>query len=61
MLKHIEDIEPIDDRLMTMTLKGVLKTTIITTHIPQAESREQDKEEAYKKLDIEIKKNLKDD
>ena len=36
MVKHIEDIEPIGDRLMTMTLNGILKTTIITVHIPQA-------------------------
>ena len=36
-LQYIEDIEPITDRIMYITLRGTLPTTIITTYMPQSD------------------------
>ena len=50
MIKHMEDIEPINDRLMTMKLKGTLQIKIINTYIPQAKRPGEEKDTAYQKL-----------
>ena len=42
-LKYVQDIEPIDDRLMILTLKGIMPITIINTYIPQAERPEEER------------------
>ena len=36
-IQHVEDIEPIDDRLMTITLKSKKPLTIINTHPQQTD------------------------
>ena len=41
-IKHMLDIEPINDRLMTIQLKAKQIITIINTYIPQAERTEED-------------------
>ena len=36
-LQYIEDIEPITDRIMYITLRGTMPTTIITVYMPAAD------------------------
>ena len=36
-MQYIEDIELIDDRLMYITLRGTMPTTIIITYMPQSD------------------------
>ena len=53
----LEDIEPIDDRIMTITLSGTLPVTIICNYTPTAKATKEEKEKQMRKvhrqLDIE--------
>ena len=49
-LQYVEDIEPISDRLMYITLRGTMPTTIITAYMPAADRPYEEKNEAYEKL-----------
>lgn len=57
LIKHIVDIEPINDRAMYIILKAAIQLTIITTHIPQAMRTEEEKKKVYDSTKIQIRKN----
>lgn len=44
------DIEPVTDRLMYLTLGGVVETTLVITYMPPADRPEEEKTEAYEDL-----------
>lgn len=46
-IQNIEDIEPINDKLIHITLKDHMPIKIIGVHIPQAKRQTEDKEEMY--------------
>lgn len=46
-MQHIEDIEPIDDRLMYVTLRGIMHTSIMITYTPPPDRPYEEKTEAY--------------
>lgn len=48
-IQHIEDIEPIDDRIMYMVLKGVLEVTILVCYCPPADRPSDEKVAHYEK------------
>ena len=48
--KRIEDIEPINDRLMYITLAGVLPLNLIVTYMPTSIHSPDEKEQCYTKL-----------
>jgi len=56
-IQHIEDIEPINDNIIYITLKGHMPVTIIGVHMPQAGRETADKERAYKIVDQIIRKH----
>ena len=64
-LKYIEDIEPVNDRLMYATLRGTIESNIICTYMPPAERQNhleklvEDKDKAYDEIQkvIDKKKN----
>jgi exonuclease III len=64
-LKYIEDIEPVNDRLMFVTLRGIIESNIICTYMPPAERQNhlerlvEDKDKAYDEIQkvIDKKKN----
>ena len=49
-LQHIDDIEPITDRLMYITLKGAITITIVVAYMPPADRPEEEKTKAYQDL-----------
>ena len=49
-LQYIEDIEPISDRLMYITLRGTMPTTIIAAYMSAADRPYEEKSEAYAQL-----------
>ena len=49
-MQYIADIEPIDDRLIYITLRGSLNTTIINTYMPPADRPQVEKQKAYENL-----------
>ena len=49
-IKCIEDIEPIDARLMYITLKGTIPITIIVTYMPPVDRPEEENIKAYNNL-----------
>ena len=57
LVKHILDIEPINDRLMYITSKGTINYCIIATHVPQAERPTEEKEKIYKGIKEITRKN----
>ena len=64
-MQYIEDIVPINDRLMYVTIRGVIECNIICTYMPPAERQNlperliEDKEKAYEEIQkvIDKKKN----
>ena len=46
-LQYIEDIEPITDRIMYITLRGAMPTTIITVYMSAADRPYEEKSETY--------------
>ena len=58
-LQYIEDIEPISDRLMYITLKGTFPITIISAYMPQSDRPYEEKVANYEKLQkiVDKKKN----
>jgi len=50
-LQFIDDLEPINDRIMYITLKGTIKTTIVSAYAPTADRTTEEKEQYY--LDIQ--------
>ena len=64
-LKYVEDIEPVNDRLMYATLRGTIESNIICTYMPPAERQNhlerlaEDKDNAYDEIQkvIDKKKN----
>ncbi len=56
-IQHIDDIEPINDRLMRLTLKGSLPVTIINTYIPTADRPQQEKDIIYEDIKQIIRKH----
>ena len=56
LVKHIEDIEPISDRLIRITLKEILPITIIGTYLPQAGRPEEETNGVQELLEKEIRK-----
>ena len=55
--KHIEDIEPVDDRLITLTLKSTLKVKNINTYMPQADRPNEEKDKVYQQTRKELRKH----
>jgi len=61
-LKYIEDIEPVNDRLMYATLRGTIESNIICTYMPPAERQNhleklvEDKDKAYDEIQKVIDK-----
>ncbi len=55
-LQFIEDIEPIDDRLMYITLKCAIEITIVITYMPAADRPTEEKQRAYGNLQKVIDK-----
>ena len=49
-LQYIEDIEPINDRLMYITLKGTMPCTIICCYMAQSDRPSEEKTACYEKL-----------
>ena len=49
-LKYVLDVEPVTDRLCTMTLNYVTPITLVCTYIPQAMRPAEEKEQTYKHL-----------
>jgi len=49
-IQNIEDIEPTNDSLIHITLKGHMPIKIIGVHIPQAQRTTEDKENIYNKI-----------
>ena len=49
-LQYVKDIEPIDDRLMYLTLNGRIDTTIIVTYMPPSDRPNIEKTKAYDNL-----------
>ena len=49
-MQYIADIEPIDDRLIYITLRGSLSTTIINTYMPPADRPQAEKQKTYENL-----------
>ena len=64
-MQYIEDIEPINDRIMYATLRGTIECNIICTYMPPAERQQfperliEDKDKAYEEIHkvIDKKKN----
>ncbi len=56
IVKNIDDIIPITDRLIVLRLKGTMTTTIIGTYMPQAHRPKEEKDAAYKELESQIRK-----
>ena len=50
-VKYIEDIEPINDRLMHITIRGTMPITLICVYIPQGARTTEEKEEVYEQLE----------
>ena len=60
-LQYIEDIEPISDRLMYITIRGIIETNIICIYLPPADRPDLEKDIAYNNLQKIIdKKKTKD-
>ena len=55
-VQYIEDIEPINDRIIRMTLNGKMPVTILGIYLPQAGRPEEEGELIAKQVDREIKK-----
>ena len=54
LLKYVLDIEPVTDRLCTLTLNYVMPVTLVNTYILQAMRPTVEKEETYKALAKQI-------
>jgi len=50
LAKHIEDIEPINDRLMYITIASTLPINIIVAYMPTSIENAYTKDKAYEKL-----------
>ena len=50
LAKHIEDIEPINERLMYMTIDGTIPINIIVAYMPTSIENTETKEKAYENL-----------
>ena len=55
-VKYIEDIEPINDRIMHITIRGTMPITLICVYIPQAARTTEEKEEVYEELEKSLRK-----
>ncbi len=54
-VQHITDIEPINDRMIRIMIKGRMPTTLIGAYMPQAGRTEEDREKTYDTLGKVIK------
>ena len=50
LAKHIEDIEPINERLMYITIDGTIPINIIVAYMPTSVETSEIKEKAYENL-----------
>ncbi len=55
-VQHIMDVEPINDRVIRIMIKGRLPTTMIGAYMPQAGRSEEDRDKAYENLSRIIRK-----
>ena len=55
-VKHLEDIVPINDRIMYCILKATMPITIINIHAAQAKRPTEEKERIYNQLNVIIRK-----
>ncbi len=56
IVKNIEDIIPVSERIIVLRLKGTMPITIIGAYIPQAHRPKEEKEHTYKELEAQIRK-----
>ena len=56
MLNYIKDIEPINDRMMILTIGYSMETTIIDAYAPTADKDEEVKKEFYDELEKQYNK-----
>ena len=55
-VQYIDDIEPISDRIIRMTLNGKMPVTLIGVYMPQAGRPEEEGEQIGKQVEKEIRK-----
>ena len=55
-IQYVDDIEPIDYRLIPLTLRGTIETTIAITYMPPADRPQEEKQKAYDNLQYTIDK-----
>ena len=61
LLNYIQDIQPINDRLMYITLEHIMPVTFINVYMPTAEHTTEVKELCYKQLQKLQRKNREKD
>eukprot|EP00975_Prorocentrum_lima_P052654 11036505-Prorocentrum_lima.AAC.1 len=50
LTSNIQDVEPLNDRILRITLKGVVPYTFISAYAPTAQRSDQEKDFFYDKL-----------
>ncbi len=55
-IQHVEDVEPLNDRMIRLTIKGSMPTTMLGVYMPQAGRLEADRDKAYDTLNRIIRK-----
>ena len=56
-IQYIQDVEPVNDRLITMTIEYTMPITLISAYMPQAGRPEEEKHAAYDNLTKHYKRH----
>ncbi len=49
-MQHVTDIEPLNDRIVRIMVKGRMPTTLLGVYMPQAGRPEEEREKAFETL-----------
>ncbi len=55
-IQHVEDVEPMNDRMIRLAIKGSMPTTMLGVYMPQAGRSEADRDKAYDTLNGIVRK-----